>query len=72
MPRLNMHRSITRERVVAACRRRAESLDNPGFCLSCGFEQEGAEPDAEEITCESCGEESVMGSDEILLRAEMI
>lgn len=32
-----------------------------GVCLSCGNAQHGAEPDAEGIECDSCGESRVMG-----------
>ena len=35
--------------------------DNPGFCLSCGDDAEGVEPDAEGHICEGCGAAAVMG-----------
>jgi hypothetical protein len=43
------------------------SLDNPGFCLICGEDAEGVEPDACNYTCESCGAEQVFGAQELLL-----
>lgn len=55
------------EDVLEACRRAEESTDNPGFCLGCGEEQEGCEPDARNIICECCGEAKVHGAEEILL-----
>jgi predicted RNA-binding Zn-ribbon protein involved in translation (DUF1610 family) len=61
------HASITIDRVSQACHRRNLSLDNPGFCLECGAEVEGVEPDASEYQCEECGEPRVFGAEEILL-----
>ena len=33
-----IHKSITSERVTDACRRAMTTLENPGFCISCGKE----------------------------------
>ena len=33
--------------------------DNTGFCLECGAEQGGIEPDADKAWCESCGKPAV-------------
>lgn len=35
--------------------------DQAGFCLACGNEQFGCEPDAERYKCEACGERTVYG-----------
>jgi predicted RNA-binding Zn-ribbon protein involved in translation (DUF1610 family) len=64
---MKMHKSITVERVIEAVERRYDSLDNPGFCISCGEDAEGVEPDAREYVCEHCGEKAVYGADELLL-----
>ena len=61
------HFSITERRVMEACERRMTTLDNPGFCVSCGNEQGGCEPDARGYKCESCGERKVYGCEELLL-----
>ena len=50
-----------------AVERSLTSLDNPGFCLACGYEQDGCEPDAREYECEECGAERVFGAEELLL-----
>ena len=50
-----------------AIERAYEGLDNPGFCLACGQEQDGCEPDARNYACESCGENRVFGAEEILM-----
>jgi hypothetical protein len=38
-----------------------------GFCIECGFEQGGCEPDARKYECEECGKKSVYGAEEIAL-----
>ena len=62
-----IHQSITMERVADACERNTCGLDNPGFCIACGNEQEGCEPDAREYECEACGEHQVYGAGEVAL-----
>ena len=44
-----------------------EQDDNLGFCLACGEEAWGVEPDARRYPCEVCGEKKVYGAQEILL-----
>lgn len=41
--------------------------DNPGFCVACGTEAEGCEPDARHYPCEHCGQSAVYGAEELLL-----
>jgi hypothetical protein len=50
---MRLHPSITVDRVCDAVERRMTSLDNPGFCTSCG---------------EHCGDRAVYGADELLIR----
>jgi len=38
-----------------------------GYCTACGEEVDGVEPDARRYSCESCGEKSVYGIEELLL-----
>lgn len=64
---MKLPKGLTLEMVMDACHRRNTTLDNPGFCLACGNEQEGCEPDAQGYECEACGENKVYGSDEILM-----
>jgi Zn finger protein HypA/HybF involved in hydrogenase expression len=58
------HPSVTAERVAEAI----ETLEADGFCLACGEEASGVEPDACRYECEGCGAEQVYGAEEILLR----
>lgn len=47
------------------------SLDTTGFCVNCGEEQDGVEPDGRECGCESgcesCGERTVYGIEELMV-----
>jgi hypothetical protein len=67
MPRLTIHESITADRISEAVERHRTTLDNPGFCVRCGADAEGVEPDARGYTCESCGEDGVYGAEELLM-----
>jgi hypothetical protein len=40
--------------------------DQAGFCLACGNEQYGCEPDARRYRCEACGEKQVYGASELV------
>lgn len=64
---MKMHPSITPERVVDAVERHLSSLDNPGFCVLCGEDHEGCEPDARKYPCDHCGKRAVYGAEELLL-----
>lgn len=67
MPKLKIHPTITLTRVSDAVMREQTTLDNPGFCLACGEEADGCEPDARRYECEACGEEQVYGASELLI-----
>ena len=64
---MKLHQSLTPEVIMAAVERRRVTLDNPGFCIACGAEACGVEPDAREYECEACGEPQVYGCEELLL-----
>ena len=65
---MKVHASITPDRVIEAVERQQSSLDNPGFCIACGEEAEGVEPDARRYECECCGAMAVYGAEELALR----
>ena len=44
-----------------------EADDCRGFCLECGEEAYGVEPDARQYKCESCGAMAVYGAEECLM-----
>jgi len=46
---------------------RAAGQGDAGFCLACGAEAEGIEPDARKYECESCGAPKVYGAEELIL-----
>ena len=60
---MKMHASITVDRLMEAC----ESGDYMGFCIACGNEAYGVEPDARRYVCESCDAKAVYGAEELLL-----
>ena len=66
---MKIHPSITSARVIEACNRALRTLDNPGFCVACGEDAEGCEPDAERYECEHCGKRAVFGAERLLLVA---
>ena len=57
-----IHPSITEERVIEA----VEADDCLGFCVKCGEDAFGVEPDARGYECESCGAHAVYGAEELL------
>jgi hypothetical protein len=61
------HKTLTDDAIMDACDRRLSSLDNPGFCLMCGLEADGVEPDAQNYECESCGADQVFGCEELMM-----
>lgn len=44
-----------------------QSGDDMGFCLACGAEAYGVEPDARQYECEECGKHKVYGAEELLM-----
>lgn len=67
-----MHESITSKRVIAAVEESTTGMGTTGFCLACGEDQEGCEPDMEGGLCESCGEHKVMGAEDLLMSCTSI
>ena len=43
------------------------SEDSAGFCLACGDQADGVEPDARKYECVNCGERRVYGLEELAL-----
>jgi hypothetical protein len=56
-----MPKTFTLEQIQAA------SEDSGGFCLHCGAEAFGVEPDARNYECEVCGKPRVFGAEELLV-----
>jgi hypothetical protein len=64
---MKLHKSLTLGRIQSAVERSYETTDNPGFCIYCGNEQEGCEPDAENYECDECGRDGVFGAETLLI-----
>ena len=62
-----MHKSITFERVEAAVIEQMFGMGHPGFCLECGADHDGCEPDAHGYECYECGEMAVSGAAEVMM-----
>lgn len=60
---MKVHTSLTTERIMEA----VEEDDNIGFCIACGNEEYGVEPDAKQYECSDCGEKKVYGAEELLI-----
>jgi hypothetical protein len=55
------------KKVVAAANKAMKGLCSPGFCVKCGKEHKGVEPDARKYPCGKCGALSVYGAEELVL-----
>ena len=62
---MKLHPNVTVEMLMDAIDRQRFGLDNPGFCMACGAEADGCEPDARNYRCECCGEREVFGAEEL-------
>jgi len=61
---------LTRESVMPSIDQIVEAVESGeylGFCLECGAEHDGCEPDAREYECRECGARAVYGAEECLL-----
>jgi hypothetical protein len=64
---MRIHSDVTIKRVIEAVQLANTTLDNPGFCIKCGAEADGVEPDAEGYECEACGSYHVYGAEQLLI-----
>lgn len=64
---MKIHKSITADRIESAVESEMFGLENPGFCIACGADADGCEPDARNYKCEECGKREVFGAEELLL-----
>lgn len=55
---------ITAEELLAA----VEADACIGFCVACGTEHYGVEPDARNLPCQECGNCKVYGAEDLLIR----
>ena len=65
---MRLHPSITLDRLEAACESSMFGMESPGFCVKCGADADGCEPDAERYRCEECGARAVYGAEQLMLR----
>jgi hypothetical protein len=58
---------IDPDRLLEAVQESTFGMENIGFCIECGEEHNGCEPDAERYPCDDCGKESVYGAMQLLI-----
>ena len=58
---------INKDVLMAAVEDSMFGMGNLGFCLACGAERDGCEPDAREYPCDECGANEVFGAEEVML-----
>ena len=62
-----IHASVTLDRVAEAVMATVTTLSDPGFCIECGTECYGVEPDARGYRCAECTMPAVYGAEELLM-----
>lgn len=67
MSTFTVHPSLDLDYVMERAQDCQVGLDTTGFCLKCGVEQEGCEPDMRRGECEACGANAVYGAEECCL-----
>ncbi len=65
---MKIHASITTDRLIAAAEESMFGMQSLGFCIACGEEHDGIEPDAERYKCHCCGQCKVYGAEQLVLR----
>ena len=58
-----VHADVTFARLEEAI----QATEYIGFCIHCGTETDGVEPDAERYPCEECGTNKVYGAEQLVL-----
>lgn len=63
---VNVHASITADRLVHVLDHALVNNEDPGLCVNCGAETGGVEPDARAYKCTVCDYFGVYGAEELL------
>ena len=58
---------IDPQEILEAAEASMFGMENLGFCIACGAEHYGCEPDARKYECEECGEYKVYGAPELVI-----
>lgn len=64
---MTLHPSLTSERICDAVEAQMTTLTDPGFCIECGEDADGCEPDARNYQCHACDAMAVFGAEELLI-----
>lgn len=60
-------KGLTADEIMEAAEEQMFGMDNSGFCLNCGAQRDGCEPDARSYECYECGSNEVFGAAELVL-----
>lgn len=63
---MKLHHSLTPERIMACAEESMFGMADNGFCVACGEDYYGCEPDARGYLCPQCGQMAVYGGEELL------
>lgn len=58
---------ISIERIIEAIESSMIDLEMPGFCMACGADAYGIDPDADSLACEDCDAMAVCGAEYALI-----
>lgn len=61
------YKNVDRDRLLEAVKESQYGISYIGFCVACGAERGGCEPDARQYECYECGENTVYGAEELLM-----
>lgn len=65
---MKIHASITGDRIADAIQDQCDmTLHNAGFCVACGKDANGCDPDARGYYCKECGAPCVYAVNELLM-----
>lgn len=59
---------LTMDQIIEA----VEADDSIGFCIYCGAETSGVEPDARDYECENCERQGVYGAEELMMMVAFV
>lgn len=64
---MKLHPKLSMKRVMAAAKKSMNGTSYAGFCVACGANAMGVEPDACKYKCAKCGKAAVYGAEELVL-----
>lgn len=63
---MKIHESLTEDVIIEAVEATMFGTANIGFCIHCGCEADGCEPDMEKGFCAGCERREVYGAEQLM------